>query len=54
MAGFPKLKICGVRDGAFARRAEELGVDYLGFIFAEKSPRYVTPEAAAAIGLALE
>ena len=53
MAGFPKLKICGVRDGAFARRAEELGVDYLGFIFAEKSPRYVTPEAAAAIAATL-
>jgi phosphoribosylanthranilate isomerase len=53
MAGFPKLKICGVRDGAFARRAEELGVNYLGFIFAEKSPRYVTPDAAAAIAAAL-
>ena len=53
MAGFPKLKICGVRDGAFARRAEELGVDYLGFIFAGKSPRYVTPDAAAAIAAAL-
>ena len=53
MAGFPKLKICGVRDGTFARRAEELGVDYLGFIFAEKSPRYVTPEAAASIAATL-
>ena len=53
MVGFPKLKICGVRDGAFARRAEELGVDYLGFIFAEKSPRYVTPDAAAAIAATL-
>ena len=53
MAGFPKIKICGVRDGAFARRAEELGVDYLGFIFAEKSPRYVAPDAAAAIAATL-
>ena len=53
MAGFPKLKICGVRDGAFARRAEELGIDYLGFIFAETSPRYVTPDAAAAIAATL-
>ena len=53
MSGFPKLKICGVRDGAFARRAEELGVNYLGFIFAEKSPRYVTPDAAAAIAATL-
>ena len=53
MVGFPKLKICGVRDGAFARRAEELGVDYLGFIFAERSPRYVTPDAAKAIASTL-
>ena len=53
MAGFPKIKICGVRDGAFACRAEELGVDYLGFIFAEKSPRYVTPDAAASIAATL-
>ena len=53
MATFPKIKICGVRDGVFARRAEELGVDYLGFIFAEKSPRYVTPDAAAAIAATL-
>ena len=53
MSGFPKIKICGVRDGAFARRAEELGADYIGFIFAEKSPRCVTPDAAAAIASAL-
>ena len=54
MSVFPKIKICGVRDGSFARRAEELGVDYLGFIFAEKSPRYVTPDAAAAIAATLD
>ena len=45
----PKIKICGIKEAAFARRAEELGVDYLGFIFAKRSPRRVTPEKAAAI-----
>ena len=49
MAIFPKIKVCGVNDVDFARRAEALGVDYLGFIFAEKSSRRVTPETAAAI-----
>ena len=49
----PKIKICGIKEAAFARRAEELGVDYLGFIFAERSPRRVTPEKAAEIAAAL-
>ena len=43
------LKICGITDGCFARAAAEGGVDYLGFIFASKSPRCVTPERAAEI-----
>ncbi|MBQ3340662.1 MAG: phosphoribosylanthranilate isomerase [Kiritimatiellae bacterium] len=45
----PKLKVCGVNDAAFAAAAEARGVDYLGFIFAEGSPRRVTPDEAAAI-----
>ena len=45
----PKIKVCGINDAAFARRAETLGADYLGFIFAEGSPRRVSPERAAAI-----
>lgn len=40
----PRLKICGVTDAAFAVKAASLGVDYLGFVFAEGSPRRVTPE----------
>ena len=36
------VKICGVNDAAFAAEAERLGADYLGFIFAEGSPRRVT------------
>ena len=43
------LKICGITDSAFARAAAEGGVDYLGFIFASRSPRAVTPERAAEI-----
>ena len=43
------LKICGITDPMFARAAAEGVVDYLGFIFASKSPRCVTPERAAEI-----
>ena len=53
MDGFPKIKVCGVNDAQFAQRAEELGVDYLGFIFAEGSPRRITPEKAAGIAAVL-
>ena len=49
MTGRPALKVCGVNDAEFAVAAEACGADYLGFIFAEGSPRRVTPEAAAAI-----
>ena len=45
----PQIKICGVNDAAFAVRAAEAGVDYLGFIFVEKSPRRVVPEQARTI-----
>lgn len=38
----PEIKICGVNDADFAVEAERLGADYLGFIFAEGSPRRVT------------
>lgn len=38
----PALKVCGVNDAAFAQEAERLGAGYLGFIFAEGSPRRVT------------
>jgi len=49
----PKIKICGINDAAFARCAEEMGVDYLGFIFAEGSPRRIEPAPAAEIAAAL-
>ena len=43
------LKICGITDPMFARAAAEGGVDYLGFIFASKSPRGIEPVRAASI-----
>ena len=36
------IKVCGMRDGENIRQVAELGVDYIGMIFWEKSPRYVT------------
>lgn len=40
----PKIKICGITNLADARAAIDCGAAYLGFIFAEKSPRFVKPE----------
>ena len=47
-----KIKVCGIRDAAFAAEAAR-HVDYLGFIFEPSSPRYVTVEQAAAIAASL-
>lgn len=38
----PEIKICGVNDADFAVEAERLGANYLGFVFAEGSPRQVS------------
>ena len=45
----PFLKVCGITDAAFAVETAKCGVDYLGFVFAEGSPRCVTPEKAREI-----
>ena len=45
----PKVKICGVTTVADARRTVELGADYLGLNFYEKSPRFVSRERALEI-----
>lgn len=47
------LKICGIRSAAFAALAAKAQVDYLGFIFAERSPRRVTPREALELGAVL-
>ena len=44
-----KVKICGITNAADARLAVEAGADALGFIFVENTPRFVTPDQAAAI-----
>jgi len=44
-----KVKICGINDAVAFDAAVEAGADWLGFVFFPPSPRYVTPEAAAAL-----
>lgn len=45
----PLVKICGVTRLQDAQVAVEAGADFLGFIRAPKSPRYLEPGAIAAI-----
>ena len=39
-----KLKVCGLRRPDDARALAALGLDYLGFIFVQSSPRFAPPE----------
>lgn len=42
-----KIKLCGLRRSDDIEAANELRPDYIGFVFAKKSKRYVSPEQAA-------
>jgi phosphoribosylanthranilate isomerase len=44
-----RVKMCGITTIEDAALCVEAGVDALGFIFVEKTPRFVTPATAAAI-----
>jgi phosphoribosylanthranilate isomerase len=44
-----RVKICGITSAEDARLCVAAGADALGFIFVERTPRYVAPDAAARI-----
>ncbi len=44
-----KVKICGITDLRDALKAHELGADFVGFVFFEKSLRRIDPERARVI-----
>lgn len=44
-----RIKVCGITDASEAAALDALGIDWLGFNFHPKSPRFITPEDAAPI-----
>lgn len=44
-----KVKMCGMKDLLSAKVAEEAGAEFIGFVFWQRSHRYIEPEHAAVI-----
>jgi phosphoribosylanthranilate isomerase len=44
-----RIKVCGITRYEDAKVAASIGVDAIGFIFYQRSPRYIPPEEAAVI-----
>lgn len=49
-----KIKLCGLSRPCDIDAVNRLKPDYIGFVFAKKSKRYVSPEKAAALKAALD
>ena len=49
-----KIKMCGLLRPEDIAFANEVRPDYIGFVFAKKSSRYVTPEKAAELAAKLD
>ena len=49
-----KIKLCGLSRPRDIHTANELKPDYIGFVFAKKSKRYVAPEKAAQLKAMLD
>ncbi len=45
----PKVKICGLKTEATLDCALEHGADFVGLVFYPRSPRYISPAAAASL-----
>lgn len=43
------MKICGIKDSETALKAADSGADFIGLVFADKSPRKVTVGEAKSI-----